>query len=114
MGVNMVEYSNFSNLDIRVGEITEVSDFPDAHIPSYKLVVYFGNELGSKKSSAHITNYKKDELIHKKVIGIVNFPPKQVGHFISEVLILGVVTDSRVKLLTADGIEDIEVGSKIA
>ncbi len=109
----MVDFSNFSNLDIRVGRIIEANEFPEAKIPSYKLKVDFGSDIGIKNSSAHITNYSTEELKGKKVIGIVNLPPKQVGHFISEVLVLGVMTDSGVKLLSADNIDDLELGSKI-
>lgn len=108
----MDNYECFVNLDIRVGEIIDVEEFPEAKIPSYKLKVDFG-DLGIKKSSAHITNYRIDELLNKRVIAVVNFPPRQVGHFLSEVLVLGVVTDEGVKLLTADHIDDLKLGSKI-
>ncbi|WP_088820162.1 tRNA-binding protein [Candidatus Mancarchaeum acidiphilum] len=109
----MADFSNFSNLDIRVGKILEANEFPEAKVPSYKLKVDFGSGIGIKNSSAHITNYNIKDLEGKRVIGVVNFPPKQVGHFLSEVLILGVMTDSGVKLLSADDIDNLELGSKI-
>ena len=85
---------------MRVGTILEVSDFPEARNPSYKLKIDFGNELGIKKSSAQITSlYSKEELVGKQVIAIVNFPKKQIGPFMSECLVLGAVKDDEVTLL---------------
>ncbi|AAT42994.1 tRNA-binding protein [Picrophilus oshimae] len=107
----MITYNDFSKIDIRVGIIKEVSDFKEAIKPAYKLKIYFGDIIGYKNSSAQITNYKKDELINKKIIAVVNFPPKQIANFISEVLVLGAITGDGVKLLTPDGGEP---GDKIA
>lgn len=89
----MITYTDFAKVDMRVGKILEVSDFPQAIKPAYKLTIDFGIELGIKKSSAQITNYKKEDLIGRQVICVVNFPPKQIGPFISEVLTLGAEKD---------------------
>lgn len=87
----MATYDNFQSLDIRVGVITAVDDFPEARKPAYKLTIDFGPEIGTKRSSAQLVKYyKKDALIGKKVLGVVNFPPRQIGPFVSEVLTLGV------------------------
>ena len=87
----MISYSDFENFDIRVGKITDVMDFPEARKPAYKLTIDFGEEIGIKQSSAQVVAlYKKEDLLGKQVIGVVNFPPKQIGPFISEALTLGV------------------------
>lgn len=86
----MITYDDFSKVDIRVGNIKEVSEFPEARKPAYKLIIDFGPEIGLKKSSAQIThNYAIKDLIGKQVLAVVNFPPRQIGPFISEVLTLG-------------------------
>ena len=80
---------------MRVGRVLEVKDFPEARKPSYKLKIDFGSEIGIKNSSAQITGHRKDELIGKLVIAVVNFPQKQIANFVSEVLTLGVEDKSR-------------------
>lgn len=89
----MITYTDFAKVDMRVGKILDIADFPEAIKPAYKLTIDFGIELGIKKSSAQITNYKKEDLIGRQVVCVVNFPPKQIGPFISEVLTLGAEKD---------------------
>lgn len=90
-----ITWDDFDKIDIRVGTILEVTDFPKAKKPAYQITIDFG-ESGVKKSSAQITAmYSKDELIGKQVVAIVNFPPKQIANFFSECLVLGVYTDKK-------------------
>lgn len=87
----MATFDDFLKLDIRVGRIISAEEFPEARNPSYKLKIDLGSELGIKKSSAQLpANYKKEELLNKQVLCVVNFPPRQIGPVISEVLTLGV------------------------
>ena len=110
----MATYDDFVKLDIRVGIITAVDDFPEARKPAYKLTIDFGPELGKKRSSAQLVKYyTKDDLIGKKVLGVVNFPPRQIGPFLSEVLTLGVPdTDHECVLITPDK-NDAIIGGKL-
>lgn len=86
-----LSYAEFQRVDIRVGRIIEVFDFPEARKPAYKLRIDFGPEIGIKKSSAQDTKYyAKEALVNRLVVAVVNFPPKQIGPFMSEVLTLGV------------------------
>jgi tRNA-binding protein len=86
----MISYDDFRKVDMRVGKVLKVEDFPKARNPSYKFEVDFGPEVGIKQSAAQLANYSKDELLGKQVIAVVNFPPKNIAGFNSEVLILGV------------------------
>jgi tRNA-binding protein len=86
-----ISYSDFERVDIRVGRVVAVEDFPAARKPAYKLQIDFGPEIGVRKSSAQATkHYTKQELIDRLVLAVVNFPPKQIGPYMSEVLTLGV------------------------
>ena len=99
----MATIDDFLKLDIRVGTILEANIFEKAKRPAYKLTIDFGNEIGIKKSSAQITDkYTTDELIGKKVLAVVNFPPRQVADYMSEVLVLGTYSDGGVVLITPD------------
>lgn len=95
-------FEDFLKIDIRVGRIVEVEDFPEARKPAWKLRVDFGPELGVKRSSAQITNYGRDELRGRLVLAVVNFPPRQVGPVLSEVLVLGTYSAEGVLLLSPE------------
>lgn len=87
----MATYDDFIKLDIRVGKIIAVEDFPEARKSAFKLTIDFGEEIGQKRSSAQLVkHYSKEQLLGKLVMGVVNFPPRQIGPFISEVLTLGI------------------------
>lgn len=86
----MISFDDFMAVDIRVGTVTAVEDFPQARKPAWKLTVDFGGEIGVKRSSAQITaHYRPEDLLGRQVLGVVNFPPRQIGPFMSEVLVLG-------------------------
>ena len=106
-------FDDFLKLDMRVGRIVEAEDFPEARVPAWKLTVDFGPEIGRKRSSAQITHYAREALVGRLVVGIVNFPPKRIAGFPSEVLVLGAMDDRKgVVLLEPD--DDVELGSRIA
>jgi len=108
----MATFEDFMKLDIRVGEVIKAEVFKKAKKPAYKLWIDFGDEIGIKKSSAQITEcYKAEELIGKQVLGVVNFPPKQVADFISEVLVLGVYAKQGVVLVQPE--QPVEKGDKL-
>lgn len=109
----MLSPEDFLKVDMRVARILEAEDFPEARKPAYKLRLDFGAELGEKRSSAQLTStYRKEELPGKLVIAVVNFPPKQIGPFVSEVLVLGVVLDDgRVPLLTVE--REVPLGYRV-
>jgi len=107
----MATFEEFMDLDIRVGRVINAEDFPKARKPAYKLTIDFG-PLGVKRSSAQITElYKKEDLVGKEVVCVMNFPPKQVVDFVSEVLVLGVYTEDGVVLLQPD--REVPLGCKI-
>jgi len=97
---DIITWNDFTKLDIRIGTIIQVDDFPEARNPAYQIYVDFGKEIGIKKSSAQITGrYKKDELLNRQVVAVINFPKKQIANFMSECLILGAVNGKDVVLL---------------
>ena len=109
----MIDYNDFEKVDIRVGKIVEVQDFPEARKPAYKLTIDFGEEIGMKKSSAQVTkHYTKEELMGKMVMGVVNFPVKQIGPFMSESLTLG-VPDGEDGVVLICPTQDVPVGGKM-
>jgi tRNA-binding protein len=106
-------WEEFEAVDMRVGRIVSVESFPEARVPAWKLAIDFGPEIGLRRSSARVTNYRPEELEGTLVVGVVNFPPKQIGPVRSEVLVLGAVEpDGTVQLLRPDG--DPPLGSRIA
>lgn len=108
----MATFDDFLKLDIRVGEIISCEPFPEARKPAYKLLVDFGEGIGVKKSSAQITElYQPDDLIGEQVLGVVNFPPRQVANTVSEVLVLGVYTKMGVVLITPE--KNVTIGDKL-
>ena len=99
----MATFDDFMKLDIRVGTITDAKVFEKARKPAYQLQVDFGDEIGVKKSSAQITDhYQPEELVGKQVLAVVNFPPRQIANFMSEVLVLGTYSEDGVVLITPD------------
>lgn len=98
--MNTLTWAEFDKVEMRVGTVVEVNDFPKAQNPSYQLLVDFGKEIGVKKTSAQITSlYSKDDLMGKQVVAVVNFPKKQIANFMSECLVLGAVIGKDVTLL---------------
>ncbi|MEO9118826.1 MAG: tRNA-binding protein [Solirubrobacteraceae bacterium] len=108
----MIDFADFQAVDMRVGRVLAVEEFPEARKPALKLSIDFGAEIGVKRSSAQITHYDRHELQDTLVVAVVNFPPRQIGPFMSEVLVLGALDDERgIVLLRPD--RGAEPGSKI-
>jgi tRNA-binding protein len=108
----VIDFDDFMKVDIRVGRITRVEDFPEARKPAWKLSIDFGPDLGEKRCSAQITNYTRAQLEGSLVVAVVNFPPRQIGPVRSEVLTLGVSDeDGRVILLRPDA--EVPLGSRM-
>jgi tRNA-binding protein len=108
-----ISWSDFEKVEIRVGTIIEVEEFPEARSPAYKIKVDFGPGTGIKKSSARITDlYSPDELLNKKIVGVINFPPKQIGPFVSEFLCTGFYRDDGAVVLAVPD-RDVPNGSKL-
>jgi tRNA-binding protein len=112
--MDSIEWRDFERVELRAGTVVSAEAFPEARVPAYKLVVDFGPELGQRKSSAQITDlYEAEELVGKQVIAVVNFPPKQIGPFMSECLVTGFHRDDRkVVLATVDS--PVPNGAKLA
>lgn len=108
-----ISFNEFMAIDIRTGTVTRAEPFPEARKPAIKLWIYFGDELGEKKSSAQLTvHYTPESLIGKTVMAVVNFPPRQIGKVMSEVLVLGVPdVDGEVVLITPD--KDVPIGCRL-
>jgi tRNA-binding protein len=109
-----VSWSDFEKVELRVGTIVEVQDFPEARKPAWKLRIDFGEEVGIKRSSAQLTDlYTKEDLLGKQVLAVVNFPPKQIGPFMSECLVTGVHReDGAVVLVSPES--DVPNGARLA
>jgi tRNA-binding protein len=109
----MITYADFERVDIRVGRITRAEPFPEARKPAYKLWVDFGAEIGEKRSSAQITaHYTLEELVGRQVLAVVNFPPRQIGKVLSEVLVLGLPDADGQVVLIGPG-QDVPLGGKL-
>ena len=109
----MISWNDFEKIDMRVGTIIEVKEFPKARKPAYKLTIDFGGTVGIKQSSAQITtHYKKEYLLHRQVIAVINFPPKQIADFTSECLVLGVYDVNNDVILLQPG-HPVQNGMKI-
>jgi tRNA-binding protein len=107
-----INLQHFQEVDMRVGTVTAVDEFPEARKPAWMLTIDFGPELGTKRSSAQITHYQREELEGRQVVAVVNFPPRRIGPFVSEVLVLGALDDAKgVVLLRPDA--DVEPGDRI-
>jgi tRNA-binding protein len=109
----MINFDDFLKIDIRVGRIIDVQPFPEARKPAWKLKIDFGDEIGVKKSSAQITDlYDADALMGKQILAVVNFPPRQIGPFMSEVLTLG-VNDSNGAIMLVRPDAEVEEGVRL-
>ncbi|ULC60602.1 tRNA-binding protein [Flaviramulus sp. BrNp1-15] len=107
-----ITFEDFTKVDLRVGTIIEVNDFPEARKPAYQLTIDFG-DLGIKKSSAQITTlYNKEDLLHRQIVAVINFPKKQIAKFMSECLVLGAVNGKDVILLNPE--HKVKNGSVVA
>lgn len=108
----LIDFDHFLGVDMRVGRVTAVDEFPQARRPAWKLTIDFGPQIGIKRSSAQITNYTQQQLLDTLVVAVVNFPPRQIGPFMSEVLVLGAYDDQLgIVLLRPD--QDAALGSRI-
>lgn len=108
-----ITWEQFEAVDMRVGRVVGVEEFPEARVPAWKLEIDFGPEIGPKRSSAQITHYAREDLEGRLVVAVVNFPPKRIGPFLSEVLVMGALDDAKgVVLLRPD--EDVAPGDRIA
>jgi tRNA-binding protein len=107
-----IDFDQFLAVDMRVGRVVGVEEFPEARKPAWKLTIDFGEEIGTRRSSAQITNYAREELEGRRVVAVVNFPPRQIGPFMSEVLVLGASDAEGRIILLAPGTE-VPLGARI-
>lgn len=108
----MIDFAHFAEVDMRVGRVEAADAFPEARRPAWKLTIDFGPEIGTKRSSARITSYTAEELVGRLVVAVVNFPPRQIGPFMSEVLVLGAMdAEKGVVLLRPDA--EVALGDRI-
>jgi tRNA-binding protein len=108
-----ITWEQFEAVDMRVGRVVGVEEFPEARVPAWKLEIDFGPQIGRKHSSAQITHYAREDLEGRLVVAVVNFPPKRIGPFLSEVLVMGALDDAKgVVLLRPD--EEVAPGDRIA
>ena len=111
--MDIISFDDFTKIDIRVGLVVEAMDFPEARKPALKLKIDFGDELGIKKSSAQINyHYTPNDLLGKSILAVVNFSPRQIGKFMSEILVLGVPDKNKQVILIVPE-EDVPVGGKV-
>jgi len=107
-----IDFDQFLAVDMRVGRVTAVDEFPEARKPAWKLTIDFGPELGVMRSSAQVTNYAREELEGRLVVAVVNFPPRQIGPFISQVLCLG-ASDEEGRIILLEPRSDVPLGARI-
>jgi tRNA-binding protein len=107
-----IDFDQFLAVDMRVGRVTQVDAFPEARKPAWKLTIDFGPEIGVKRSSAQITNYAREELEGRLVVAVVNFPPRQIGPFMSEVLCLG-ASDEEGRIILLEPRTEVPLGGRI-
>ena len=107
-----VDFDDFLRVDMRVGRVTAVDAFPEARKPAWKLTIDFGPELGTRRSSAQVTNYTAEQLEDRLVVAVVNFPPRQIGRFMSEVLCLG-ASDAEGRIILLEPDSDVPLGARI-
>ena len=108
-----ISWEQFEAIEMRVGRVVAVEDFPEARRPAWKLEIDFGPEIGRRRSSAQITNYARDELDDTLVVAVVNFPPKRIGPFVSEVLVIGALDDAQGVVLQRPD-REVALGDRIA
>jgi tRNA-binding protein len=108
----VISWEDFEKIDVRVGRVVAVDDFPEARKPAWKLTIDFGPEIGTRRSSAQVKLYSRDELLGREVLAVVNFPPKQIGPFMSECLTLG-LPDEQGRVVLIGPEREVPLGGKM-
>ena len=108
----MISFDEFLAVEMRVGRVLAVEDFPEARKPAWKLTIDFGSEIGTRRSSAQVTNYAREELEGRLVVAVVNFPSRQIGPFSSQVLVLG-ASDAEGRVILLEPRSDVPLGARI-